>query len=48
MRNGYAAMGGAMRRPIYAGVNAGVTVAQAIARERVTAARMARALKNKK
>lgn len=48
MHNGYAAMGGNKARPIYSGVNSGMTVAQSIAKERAKAARMAAASKSKK
>ena len=47
-RNGYAAMGGSLRRPVYSGVNSGKSVAQAIAEERARAARIARANSGKK
>lgn len=39
-RNGYAAMGGHRNRPIYSGVNTGRNVAEAIAAEKIKAARM--------
>lgn len=48
IKNGYSAMGGALRRPIYGGVNGQRTVAEAIAAERNKAARMAAAAKKKK
>ena len=47
MRDGYAAMGGNKRRPIYGGSNTKRSVADAIAAERAKAAREARAKKNK-
>jgi len=47
IKNGYAAMGGSMRRPQHAGVNSGVSVAESISRERNKAARMAAAQKKK-
>lgn len=47
VKNGYAAMGGALRRPVYSGVNTGKSVAEAIAAERHRAARMAAATKKK-
>lgn len=47
IKNGYAAMGGSLRRPLYAGVNAGKTIAESIAAERRRAARMAAASKKK-
>ncbi|MGL4649576.1 MAG: hypothetical protein ACRC1H_09220 [Caldilineaceae bacterium] len=47
IRNGYAAMGGALRRPIYGGVNSGKTIAEAIQAERRKAARIAAASKKK-
>ena len=48
IRNGYAAMGGAMGRPIYGGVNSQRTVAESIAAERRKAVREANARKSKK
>lgn len=42
MRNGYAAMGGAMGRPIYKGVNSQRSIGEAIAAERAKAARLAK------
>lgn len=45
--NGYAAMGGALRRPIYKNATSGRTIAQAIQEERARAARIARASKKK-
>ena len=48
MRNGYAAMGGSLARPIYGGVNSGRTVAEAIAAERAAAARAAKISAKKK
>lgn len=48
MRNGYAAMGGNLKRPIYGGVNTKRSVADAIAAERAKAAREARAKAKKK
>lgn len=48
MHNGYAAMGGAMRRPRYAGVDTGRSIAQSIAAERAKAVRMANAAMKKK
>lgn len=41
MHNGYAAMGGNLKRPRYAGIS-GQSIAQAIARERAKAARAAK------
>ena len=40
MKNGYAAMGGSLKRPVY-GHASGKSVAQAIAQERAAAARQA-------
>lgn len=48
MSNGYAAMGGSLKRPIYGGVNSNKSVAQAIAEERARAARIAKANSGKK
>jgi hypothetical protein len=48
MHNGYAAMGGALGRPIYKGASTGKTIAESIAAERRKAAREAAARKNKK
>lgn len=48
VKNGYAAMGNAMGRPIYKGINTLRTTAQAIASERAKAARMANAKGKKK
>lgn len=48
VRNGYAAMGNAMGRPMYKGINSTKTIAQAIAQERARAVRMAAAAKKKK
>lgn len=48
MHNGYAAMGGSLQRPIYAGVNQGRSIAEAIQSERAKAARMAKAMQGKK
>lgn len=45
--NGYSAMGGSLRRPIYAGMNGNRTVAEAIASERAAAARAARIKRSK-
>lgn len=42
LKNGYAAMGNARGRPIYKGITAGRSVAQAIAEERAKAARQAK------
>ena len=47
IKNGYAAMGGALGRPKYSGVNSGKSIAEAIAAERRRAARMAAASKKK-
>lgn len=47
MKSGYAAMGGSKQRPIYGGVNSGLSVAASIARERAKAVRMANASKKK-
>lgn len=47
VKNGYAAMGGALGRPIYSGVKAGQSISEAIAAERRRAARMAAASKKK-
>ena len=41
MRNGYAAMGGALGRPIYKGINSKRSIGEAIAAERAAAAREA-------
>lgn len=46
-KNGYAAMGGSSLRPVYANAG-GRSVAEAIARERAMAARMAKAQGGKK
>lgn len=46
MRNGYAAMGGSLKRPIYKGVNSQRSIAEAIAQERRKAAKQA-AIKRK-
>lgn len=48
IRNGYAAMGGSLRRPLYSGFNSQRTVAESIAAERAKAAREARAKAGKK
>lgn len=40
--NGYAAMGGSLKRPIYAGMNSTRTIGEAIAAERAAAARAAK------
>lgn len=48
MHNGYAAMGNALGRPIYKGVNSGRTIAEAIAAERRKAAREAAVKRGKK
>jgi hypothetical protein len=48
MKNGYAAMGGSMRRPIYKGVNSEISVGAAIERERRRAAAEARRSSKKK
>lgn len=48
VKNGYAAMGGSLKRPIYSGINSGMSVAQSIARERAKAAREAASRKTKK
>ena len=48
VRSGYAAMGSAIGRPMYKGINKGRTVAQAIAEEKVRAMRIAKALQGKK
>lgn len=48
MHNGYAAMGGSLRRPIHKGASSGLSVAQAIARERAAAARASRIKAGKK
>jgi len=48
LSNGYAAMGNAMGRPIYKGIDSGRSVAESIAAERAKAARMARAQGKKK
>lgn len=48
VRNGYAAMGNAMGRPRYKGMNSKRNVADAIAAERAKAARQARIGSNKK
>ena len=47
IKNGYAAMGGSLRRPIYSGFNSQRSVAEAIAAERAAAARAARLKKSK-
>ena len=47
MKSGYAAMGGNKRRPIYGGINSGLSVAASIAKERAKAVRMANAKKSK-
>lgn len=47
MKNGYAAMGGNLARPIYPGVGSYKTVAEAVAAEKARAARMAAANKKK-
>lgn len=46
--NGYAAMGGSLRRPCYAGVNKQMTVAESIARARRAAAMEAKRTAKKK
>ena len=48
VKNGYAAMGGALHRPIYAGINSGRSIGEAIAAEARKAQRMANAKKSKK
>lgn len=48
MHNGYAAMGGSLKRPRYSGVNSSTTVAESIAAERARAARIAKANSGKK
>jgi len=48
MRNGYAAMGGALGRPIYKWVRSKRSVAEAIAEERAKAARQAKIKSNTK
>ncbi len=40
--NGYSAMGGSLRRPIYKGMNSKRSVAEAIVAERAAAARAAK------
>lgn len=45
VKNGYAAMGGSQRRPIYGGINSGLSIGESIARERARAARIAKASK---
>lgn len=47
MKNGYAAMGGSLRRPIYGGAKQQTSIAEAIAAERRRAARIAAASKKK-
>ena len=47
VKNGYAAMGGSLGRPIYSGVNTGKSIAESIVAERRRAARMAAASKKK-
>lgn len=47
IKNGYAAMGGSLRRPIYSGVNTNRSIAESIAAEARRAARM-NAAKGKK
>ena len=47
IKNGYAAMGKALGRPMYSGVNTGKSIAEAIASERRKAARIAAASKKK-
>ena len=46
--NGYAAMGGSLHRPIYAGMNSQRSVAEAIAAARAQATREARVKSGKK
>lgn len=48
VKNGYAAMGNARGRPIYKGINAKRTIADAIAQERARGARMAAASQKRK
>lgn len=48
MHNGYAAMGGSLSRPRYAGVNSSKSVGEAIAAERARAARAAKIAGGKK
>lgn len=47
IRNGYAAMGGNMARPVRRGAATGRSIAESIAAERARAARMAAAIKKK-
>jgi hypothetical protein len=47
VKNGYAAMGGSLRRPVYSKAVSGSSVAEAIAAERRKAARIAAATKKK-
>jgi hypothetical protein len=47
IKNGYSAMGNALGRPVYSGVNTGKSIAESIAAERRRAARMAAAGKKK-
>lgn len=48
IKNGYAAMGQSLRRPIYAGVNSSRSVAESIAAARNAAARQAKIKAGKK
>ncbi|WP_186239469.1 hypothetical protein [Burkholderia gladioli] len=48
LKSGYSAMGNAMGRPMYKGINKDRSIAESIAAERAKAARMANASKKKK